>query len=534
LLAWHRNFCSVVKIRFLGIVLYIREYLAVTGFIVIVSDSSINRRQFIATAAGASAAAAVLPRQVLGGAGFVAPSDRLNAALVGSGTQALRQLMTDWLPREDLQIVAICDPNKDSDDYRDWSPHGLRNAVRRFINNPNWGSKTGIRAGREAGRELVEAYYAARQGQGSYEGCKTYVDYRDMLTESESVDVVIDMTPEHLHGVVNVHAMQAGKHVVAHKTLANACHEVHKCVEVAQSTGVTTHLMAWNNDPAFYQLKEWLHSGIIGKVKEVHNWTNRPIWPQGWMENPSESMLIPDGLEWDQWLGCVPDRPYHLDYTHALFRGWYDFGSGCLGDMGNYSLWRTYRMLDPGPVVSVSATPATGSVIVGNQCQWRRSSVGFPAASTVHFEHRDMDIFWYDGGMKPRIAKGLLAQGEQLPREGILYVGEYGTILGNFLAQVFRLLPASRMSALVGSMPAARPGEEVIGGTDEYVGAMKEGKQSRGSFINVKDLAEATCLAAVALRTGKYLEWDAEGMQFTNDEEANAYLTREYRPGWEL
>ncbi len=494
---------------------------------------SFNRRQFLATTAGVSAAT-IIPRRVLGGSGFTAPSDRLTAALVGSGTQALRQLMSDWLPRKDLQLVAVCDPNKDSDDYRDWSPHGIRNRVRSFMGNAGWGSETGIRAGRDAGLELIEHHYAATLEQGTYSGCKPYVDYRDMLAESDGIDVVIDMTPDHLHGAVNIHAMRAGKHVVAHKTLANVCYEVHKCVEVAKETGVTTHLMAWNNDPDFYQLKEWLKAGIIGKVKEVHNWSNRPVWPQGWMENPSEPMPVPDGLEWDLWLGCVPDRPYHLDYTHALFRGWYDFGAGCLGDMGNYSLWRTYRMLNPGPVVSVSATPATGCVIVGNQCQWRRSNVGFPAASTVHFEHKDLDIYWYDGGMKPRLAKGLLPYGVPVPREGMLYVGEYGTIMGNFLGQRFSLLPESRMKALAGSMPAAKSDEDVVDPVDEYVGAMKVGKQSRGSFINVRDLAEATCLAAIALRTGKHLMWDAETKAFTNDDEAGAYLTREYRPGWEL
>ena len=498
------------------------------------TNQNVSRRQFLATASGAAAAATIVPRSVLGGTGRVAPSDKINAALVGSGTQGLRQLMSDWLPREDLHVACVCDPNRDSDDYRDWSPHGLRNSVRRFIDNPNWGSETGIRAGREAGRELIESYYAQVRGQSDYAGCKTYVDYRDMLAESEDIDLVIDMTPDHLHGAVNIAAMKAGKAVVAHKTLANTLHEVHRCVGVAKETGVTTHLMAWNNDPAFHQLKAWLDAGIIGKVKEVHNWSNRPVWPQGWMENPKEAMPVPDGLEWDLWLGPVPDRPYHIDYTHALFRGWYDFGAGCLGDMGNYSLWRTYRMLDPGPVISVSANGATGAVIVGNQSQWRRSQVGFPAASTVHFEHKDLDIFWYDGGMKPRLKKGLLNYGESLPREGILYVGEYGTILGNFLAQDFRLLPESRMSALGGSMPAAREREEVTGAEDEYLNAIREGKQSRGSFINVADLAEATCLAAIALRTGEHLVWDAAGMKFTNTEVDHHLKHREYRPGWEV
>ena len=305
-------------------------------------------------------------------------------------------------------------------------------------------------------------------------------------------------------------------------------------MKVAKETGVTTHLMAWNNDPDLYQLEAWLKSGVIGRVTEVHNWSNRPVWPQGWVENPKDAMDIPDGLEWDLWLGVVPDRPYHIDYTHALFRGWYDFGAGCLGDMGNYSLWRTHRMLNPGPVTSVRANASTDAIIVGNQCQWRRSKVAFPHASTIHFEHQDLDIYWYDGGMRPSVPTRMLGGDGEVGREGILYVGEFGSILAGFLGQGFRLLPESRMKALEGSIPAARDAADVVDSVDEYVGAMSAGTQSRGSFGNIQDLAEATCLGAIALQTGKRLMWDAEAGKITNDEEANSLLTREYRPGWEI
>ena len=497
------------------------------------TSKPINRREFLGAAAAASTVT-VLPRRVLGGPGFVAPSDKINAALVGSGTQAMRQLMSNWLPREDLHLACVCDPNKDSDDYRDWSPHGLRDRVREFIKNPRWGSDKGIRAGREAGKEMIEAYYANIRGISDYTGCDTYVDFREMLADSDGIDAVIDMTPEHLHATVNIAAMKAGKHVIAHKTLANTVHEVRQTVATARDTGVMTHLMAWNNDPQFHQFRYWIQSGVIGKIKEVHNWTNRPIWPQGWLENPTEKMKVPRGMEWDLWLGPVPDRPYHLDYTHALFRGWYEFGSGCMGDMGNYSLWRTYRILDPGPVVSVRAHAATGSVIVGNQCQWRRSEVAFPTACTIHFKHQDMDIYWYDGGMRPNVSADLLAHGEELGREGILYVGEYGTVLGDYYAREFKLVPESRMRALQGSIPALMKEEEVISATDEYMTAMKEGRQSEGSFINIEHLAEATCLGAIALRFDQTLQWDAENMQFTNSDDANKLLKREYRPGWEI
>lgn len=492
-----------------------------------------NRREFLGTAAVASTIT-VLPRRVLGGPGFVAPSDKINVALVGSGTQALRQLMGDWLPREDLHVASITDPNKDSDDYRDWSPHGLRDRIREFTKNPRWGSEKGIRAGREAGKEVVETYYSDIRGIADYKGVKTYADYREMLAEADDIDAVIDMTPEHLHGVVNIAAMKAGKHVIAHKSLANTLHEVRQTVKVAKETGVTTHLMAWANDPRFQRLKAFVNSGVIGQVKEVHNWTNRPIWPQGWMENPTEKMKVPRGLDWDLWLGPIPDRPYHLDYTHALFRGWYDFGSGCFGDMGNYSFWRVYRVLDPGPVLSVKAYAGTGAVIVGNQCQWRRSDVAFPSASTVHFKHADVDLFYYDGGMKPHIPSEYLKEGEELTREGVLYVGEFGSILGDYYGNDFKLIPENRMNALGGTIPALKKDEEVRGAVDEYVTAMKEGKQSRGSFINVEDLAEATCLAAISLRTGHRIDWDKKKFKITNLEEANKLLTREYRPGWEV
>ena len=493
-----------------------------------------NRREFITVTTGAASVATVLPRRVFGGPGHIAPSDRINVALVGCGTQALRQLMSDWLPREDINLVAICDPNTDSEDYRDWSPHGLRNAARQFLNRPNWGSKIGIRAGLIPAKELIEGAYMNERGQSDWKGLRLYTDYREMLAESQGVDAILDMTPEHLHGVINIAGMKAGKAVIAHKSLANTLHEVHQTVRVAKETGVTTHLMAWNNDPELYRLWEWLNQGVIGEVREVHNWSNRPIWPQGWIENPKEEMPVPDGLDWDLWLGCVPDRPYHIDYTHALFRGWYEFGSGCFGDMGHYSLWRTYRMLDPGPVISVQANAATGATIVGNQSQWRRSEVAFPTASTIHFEHQNVDIFWYDGGMKPRVPKGLLASGERLPPEGILYVGEYGTIVGNFLGTNFRLLPESRMAALEGSIPAKRAIEEVIHPIDEYMDAIREGRQSRGSFVNVADLAEASALATITLRTGEHIFWDAENMRVISNNVPHRLMTREYREGWTI
>ena len=491
-----------------------------------------NRREFI------GATASTLPFLAFQGRSKTVvsfPNDRINVALIGCGTQALRQLMSDWLPREDLQIVALCDPNRDSEDYLDWSPHGLRNAIRQYIDAPQWGSQTGIRAGLIPAKELTEEFYALSRGQNSWNGLRLYEDYRELLDDSEGIDAIINLTPEHLHGIINIAGMKAGKAVISHKSLANTLHEVHQTVRVAIETNSPTHLLAWHNDPELYQLWQWLDEGVIGKVKEVHNWSNRPVWPQGWLHYPTEAMQVPAGLNWDLWLGCVPHRPYHSKYTHTLFRGWYDFGSGSLGDMGYYSLWRVYRMLNPGPVIRVKSNAATGAVVDGHQSKWQRSEVAFPTASTVHFEHQEMDIFWYDGGMKPYLDRELLGNGEQLPPEGILLIGEDGTILGDdFLGRNFRVLPEKKMQSLQGSLPEKREREDITDITDEYMAAVRNGNHSRGSFIDVANLAEAIALASISLRTNQPIQWDAHHQRVIGDNIPQHYLTRAYRDGWAI
>ncbi len=231
---------------------------------------TLNRRQFLGTAAAVSTIS-VLPRRVLGGPGYVAPSDKINVALVGSGTQAMRQLMSNWLPREDLHLACVCDPNKDSDDYRDWSPHGLRDRVREFIKNPRWGSEKGIRAGREAGKELIESYYANIRGMGDYKGLKAYEDYREMLAEDNDIDLVIDMTPEHLHGVINIQAMKAGKHVVSHKSLALSVKDLRSVIETSKECNVFYMEALWSRfNLTIRKALELINQKEIGSIKYIN------------------------------------------------------------------------------------------------------------------------------------------------------------------------------------------------------------------------------------------------------------------------
>ena len=295
---------------------------------------SVSRRTFLEKSA-TTAAVSLVARHVLGGPRHVPPSDRINVGFVGCGTQGLRQLMPA-LQKADLRIVAVCDPNRKSEDYVEWSRFELRDKIRAFLGDSGWAD--GARAcpcGREVGRELVDRHYGASAGGG----VRAYADFREMLAQEKDLDAVYNMTPDHLHAPVALAAMRAGKHAITHKPLANVLHEAHVVVRTARETGAATHMFCAAGQQATPQIAEWIQSGAIGPVREVHNWSTRPFWPQGMTSLPTEVVPVPEGLDWDLWLGPVPHRPYHPAYTNAVFRGWYDFGTGALGDMGHYSFY---------------------------------------------------------------------------------------------------------------------------------------------------------------------------------------------------
>ncbi|MBD0368491.1 MAG: Gfo/Idh/MocA family oxidoreductase, partial [Flavisolibacter sp.] len=189
------------------------------------AKKTIHRREFISTAATASLAFTIVPRNVLGGPGFIAPSDKINLAYIGCGTQGLRE-MCELLPNPELQIVSVCDPNKMSTNYVDWSPNGIRNSIRKALEEPTWGENlNGIPGGRDIGKELVEKYYSKKSDSKNYKGCTSYADFRELLEKEKDIDAVKIMTPDHLHGYISIAAMKKGKHVVIHKPIANRMYE---------------------------------------------------------------------------------------------------------------------------------------------------------------------------------------------------------------------------------------------------------------------------------------------------------------------
>jgi hypothetical protein len=511
---------------------------------------TVSRRQFIrdggaavtATAAAATAAFTLVPRHVLGGAGFVAPSQKINLAYIGCGTQGLREML-DLLAVPEIQIVAVCDPVRDSHDYVDWSSDGLRSAIAQFLRRPDWRrGRPGIPGGREVAKEIVELAYGDRRAAGTFKGCAAYADFRELLEKEGDVNAVKVMTPDHLHAAVAIAAMMKGKHVVMHKPLANRLLEARAVIETARRTGVATHFLPASDGARIRTIKAWIDDGAIGTLREIHNWSNRPVWPQ-YPAIPTDRPPVPDGFDWPLWLGPSVDRPYHPHYTHAVFRGWYEFGGGSLADMGHYSLWPVFREFDLDAPVWVESRPSHVCTLQGAVAVKVRNDYSFPAACTIRFHFAAkgarpaLDLHWYDGSMRPPTPDELDADGQELPAEGMLFVGDQGKILAEFLGDNARIIPESRMRAYrdaKGLPAAAERGSQRNRATADWIAACRGGPATFGDFLQAGPISDAFNLGAVSLRLGgRRLEFDATSGKVTNLPEANAYLGREYRKGWE-
>jgi hypothetical protein len=500
------------------------------------TPKKINRRKFLGSAATASLAFTVVPRHVLGGRGFIAPADKVTLGYIGCGTQGLRE-MTSLIANPEIQIVAVCDPNKFTTDYIDWSLNGIRNNIRNALGDTSWGEGLkGIPGGRDIGQEFVQKYYGKSLPSGKYKGCASYADFRELLEKEKDINAVKIMTPDHLHATVAIASMKKGMHVVTHKPIANRIHEFRVTVDVARETGKSTHLLAWSQRSGYDLVKRWIMDGLIGTLKEIHNWSNRPVWPQ-WQANPSDTPPVPKDFNWDLWLGPVPHRPYHPNYTHNVFRGWYDFGGGSIADMGHYSLFPLFLTLGiDTPAKSAEAYATTTCMIRDNVSVGVTNDVAFPLSCVVRFKFQaqkelpPFELFWYDGGIKPPVPEEMVAEGKSFTPEGMMFVGDKGKILAGFRGEKPSLIPESRMKGVSSEVPE----ETGRSGNELWIEAFKSNTQPPGSFLYAGPVTETILLGAVALRARKKVEYDHVNMKITNVPEANQYLTREYRQGWEL
>jgi predicted dehydrogenase len=452
-------------------------------------DELMTRREFL-PAAGAAAAMTILPRRVLGGAGYVAPSDKLNIAAVGVGGMG-----SNYLKGCDSQnIVALADVD-----------------------------------------DAVAAHTFER-----YPAAKKYRDFRVMLEKEKGIDAVIIGTPDHTHASVAMAAMKLGKHVYCAKPLTHTIREARMLAATAKERRLATQMSVQSccSDEALDTV-EWVQSGVIGPVREVHIWSDRPMWPQA-LERPKPKKMppVPHSLDWDLWLGPAPARPYNPVYHPFSWRGWCDFGCGALGDMACHSFHIVFQALKLGQPRSAEASTAVFRELVASGGDWTRSRVidtseTFPASSIVTWDFPargdlpSVRMIWYDGGLKPPRPPEMEPD-FQLDSSGMMFSGDKGVILSGYAGKP-QLVPQARNREFT---PPAKTIPRSIGHYEEWIEAAKGGKPANCEFGFGSLLTEVALLGVIAQRTGKYLAWDAEAMRITNDADANALVAGSYRAGW--
>jgi hypothetical protein len=294
-------------------------------------------------------------------------------------------------------------------------------------------------------------------------------------------------------------------------------------------------------------IKAWIDDGAIGTLRQIHNWSSRPMWPQ-YATIPRDTPPIPEDFDWNLWLGPSLDRPYHPHYTHAVFRGWYEFGGGSLADMGHYSLWPVFRLFDLDAPVTVDSCPSHVCTLHGNVAVRIKNDYSFPSGCNIRFrfaakgDRGPLDLFWYDGSMKPPMPEEFEEDKKEFEPEGMMFVGDKGKILAEFRGENPRIIPERRMRKYNASKKAETtpPGwADLERGQRRaislWVAACKGGPPTYGDFLLAGPISDAFNLGAISLRLGgKRLDFDAGKVEITNNHEANKLLRREYRKGWEL
>lgn len=365
---------------------------------------------------------------------------------------------------------------------------------------------------------------------------KVYQDFREMI-DKENLDAVTVTTPDHTHAVIAAYAMKHGKHVYVQKPLTHNIWEARELQKIARETKTITQMGNQGHcGNGVRETCEMIWADAIGPVRECHIWTNRPIWPQG-LNAPTGSDPVPKGLDWDLWLGPAAERPYvdkHPDtgkpcYCPFVWRGWWDFGCGALGDMAchiadpaNWAL----RLTAPTSVEVVSQEGMTAAMAPNKSIL----KYEFPAREGMP----PVTVYWYDGGNLPPRPEAIPANVELGEGDnGSLFIGDKGYLTCDTYGERPRLLPAERFTGyeappqIIPRIPKEDPYLNWITG-------IKENTQPASNFDYASPFTEWVLLGNLALRTNAKLEWDAKNMKVTNVPEANQYVTREYRAGWSL
>ncbi len=456
-------------------------------------EARVTRRELLGGVA-AAAAFSVVPRQVLGGQGKTAPSEKVNVAIIGTGGQGIVN-MKQLFNEPDVHIAALCDLNEESD-YSAFYYGGT--------------------AGLKPATELVRQKYG--------QACATYRDYNEMLAK-EDIDAVLLATPDHSHAMISLAVLAKRKHLYCEKPLCRTVYETRVVTEAARKAGVATQLGNFGHSSEDIRLTcEWIWDGAIGEVREVHAWTSTGA--RRWSDftaRPKETPPVPAGFDWPHWLEPVPPRPYHPAYAPVRWRSWWQFGSGTIGDFACHHLDPAFWALKLDQVerfqVEASSYGTTEEVC--------------PAASLIYFDFAaragmaPVRITWYEGGlMPPRPAE--LETGRSMGENGILFVGTKGAILGEGWGRSPRLIPETKMQAYR-RPPKTLP--RFPGHHRNWLDACKGKGRPSTHFDYAGPLTEFVLMGNVALRSGKKLDFDRKNMKVANVAEANQFLKPNYREG---
>ncbi len=475
-----------------------------------------SRRNFIKNVGLAAGSFYIVPRHVLGGQGFVAPSDKLNIAAVGSGGKGFSDLTSSFNDGKE-NIVGLCDI-----DFK----HAIK-ATKLWPNAPQ------------------------------------YTDFREMLDKQKDIDALIVATPDHTHATIASAAMQLGKHVYVQKPLTHNLHEARFLTELAKDKKIVAQMgNQGSSGDGVRQMQDWFDAGVIGKVTEVHVWTNRPVWPQG-IAVPKGNIATPAHINWDLWLGPASKIDYNPAYHPFKWRGWWEFGTGALGDMACHLMDPPMKVLGLGSPLAVECS--VGSVFLRD---WVPEYIpqGCPPSSVVKYNFgpsakskKPVDLTWYDGGIRPPRPEGLDANvimGDSDGTNGVLIIGSKGIMMCGTYGLNPRVFKKGKQVPLEDLPKSTRP--KVIRGMDghqtQWVEACKAGYGNAplsSGFDYAGPFTETILMGNLAIRSymmqtqaagsketlyegRKKLLWDPVAMRITNFEPANQFVKREYREGWKL
>ncbi len=375
-----------------------------------------------------------------------------------------------------------------------------------------------VSANRKGGYNLVTEKWPNARG---------YSDWREMFEkEAKNFDAVTVSTPDHMHAPVTMTALQMGKGTYTQKPMTRTIHEARVITEAAAQAGVPTQMGNQHHSGLGYRtVFDVVRSGKIGKVRSVHSWSNRPVWPQG-IDRPKGSDPLPAGFDWDLWLGVAPERPYKHDTYHPFkWRGWFDFGAGALGDMGCHIIDPAIWVLGLGPAKSVAYEGP------------KPRKETFPAKEvlTYRFEPTEqivgdeLVLKWWDGGNKPPAKGSHLDNDQQVPSQGVMFIGEEGTLVCPH-GGMPNLYPLDKFKDF------RRPRLDRLDHYQVWIDAFRTGEAPNSSFAYAGPLTETVLLGVVAARVGakKELKWNSDKLKFENSDEANGFIREKYRKGWEV